>query len=199
MTEPVGLRERKKRRTRRALMEAAYRLFDERGYEETTVGAIAEAADVSPATFYLHFPTKEDVLFVDGPHYLDIAVDAIADRRPDDQPSDTLVRALRRGLEAGRGDVRDITGELEEIRLRLITSTPALQARTLHRVFSGQQHLAAALQRAYPDRVDDLDAAALVGAVTGAILAAVHVAVSSGRPLEPAVERVFDLAGRLGA
>ena len=53
--------------TRRALQQAALALFAERGYEETTVADIAARAEVGVRTFFVHFPTKEDVLF-DGSH-----------------------------------------------------------------------------------------------------------------------------------
>jgi AcrR family transcriptional regulator len=59
----LDLRSRRKLRTRRALQQAAVQLFAEQGYEDTTVADIAARAEVSIRTFFLHFPTKEDVLF----------------------------------------------------------------------------------------------------------------------------------------
>ena len=57
-----GLRERKKQRTRATLVDVAARLCAERGYENTTVDQISEAADVSPRTFSRYFPSKEAVI-----------------------------------------------------------------------------------------------------------------------------------------
>ncbi|SDH70659.1 TetR family transcriptional regulator [Nonomuraea jiangxiensis] len=60
-----GLRERKKARTRETILREAFRLFRERGYHATTIEQIAEAAEVSPATFFRYFPTKEDLVTLD--------------------------------------------------------------------------------------------------------------------------------------
>ena len=74
MPDELGRRERKKELTRQALVDAAVRLFTERGYDQTGVADIAEAADVSKRTFFLHFPTKEDVLLGDAGTRADLAV-----------------------------------------------------------------------------------------------------------------------------
>ena len=64
--EPVlGLRERKKARTKAAIQEHALRLYREQGYAETTVEQIAAAAEVSPSTFFRYFPAKEDTVLTD--------------------------------------------------------------------------------------------------------------------------------------
>ncbi|OKL54158.1 hypothetical protein BSZ39_05730 [Bowdeniella nasicola] len=62
MTACEGRREENKRRTRAALHEAAIRLVAERGLDEVTTAQIAEAAEVSPRTFFNYFPTKDDAL-----------------------------------------------------------------------------------------------------------------------------------------
>lgn len=61
----TGLRERKKHRTRETIVTVALELFAERGYPGTTVNDIAEAAEVSKATVFAYFPSKEEIVFAD--------------------------------------------------------------------------------------------------------------------------------------
>src|SRR3984885_5093503 len=55
----LPLRDRKKLRTRRALADAALRLFAEQGFDATTIDDLADEAEVSKSTFFRFFPAKE--------------------------------------------------------------------------------------------------------------------------------------------
>src|ERR1700741_5306881 len=89
--QPLGLRERKKIKTRQAIRREAFRLIEENGYAATTVEQIADAADVSPSTFFRYFPSKESLLLADD---LDPLVMAAFDAQPPElSPSQAIRRA----------------------------------------------------------------------------------------------------------
>src|SRR6187402_2702238 len=92
---PTGLRERKKLRTRKAIADAAKRLFEQRGFDHVTVAEVAEAADISAKTLFTYFASKEDLLFDDEDELRDMIVAAIRDR----PPGDSVVDPLRRQIE----------------------------------------------------------------------------------------------------
>ncbi len=76
-SQPVSLRERKKRLAQATIEEAALRLFQQKGYEQTSIQDIADAVMMSSRTFFRYFATKEEVLFGpmraimnDGIHFL---------------------------------------------------------------------------------------------------------------------------------
>ena len=92
-----GLRERKKIRTRETIRREAFRLIEEHGYAATTVEQIAEAAEVSPSTFFRYFPTKESVLLADDMDPL--ILDALEEQPADLSPS----QAVRRAYQADHG------------------------------------------------------------------------------------------------
>jgi len=92
---PEGLRERKKQRTREQIIDAAMRLFAERGYHATTIADIATAADVAPRTFFSYFPSKEAVVF----HDVDRDLEALARALRERLPGETAFDALRRWID----------------------------------------------------------------------------------------------------
>jgi AcrR family transcriptional regulator len=71
MSREASLRERKKRRAREAIVDAAYALFAERGFAEVTVAEIAERAEVGRTTFFRYFGDKQEVLFAEEQHLID--------------------------------------------------------------------------------------------------------------------------------
>jgi AcrR family transcriptional regulator len=91
VTERPGLRERKKQQTRDKIANVALDLFAERGYEQTTLAEIADAADVSARTIFAYFQTKEDILFCDEPAFI-VALEQTLMSRPE---GTTTVDALR--------------------------------------------------------------------------------------------------------
>ncbi|MEV5894944.1 TetR/AcrR family transcriptional regulator [Nonomuraea fuscirosea] len=178
MVEKLGLRERKKQRTRQALIEAAVRLFEDKGYDHVTVAEIADAAEVSPRTFFLHFQAKEDVLLANADLRVDLALQTIAERRADERLPELLVRAMDQMIINAWDS--DLSSGLAALRMRLAASVPALQARLLQRYLTAQAELAQALQRVFPDRLDAITASALVGAMVGAVSASALTALQRG-------------------
>ncbi len=89
----IGLRERKKLKTRAAIQKEAMRLFLKKGFEATTIEEIAEAVEISPSTFFNYFPSKEDVVLQDD---LDpLLYVAFASQPPDVNPLAALRNAMR--------------------------------------------------------------------------------------------------------
>jgi AcrR family transcriptional regulator len=118
-----GLRERKKQATRIAIRDAAMALFEQQGFAHTTFDRIAEAADVSRATVFSYFPTKEEIVFGDAAAAVDALAATLA-ARPADQSTIATVRAWLGGL----------TGWIEPellLQLRLAREVPSIGARRL--------------------------------------------------------------------
>ena len=87
----AGLRERKKQRTKRAVMDIAMRLFAEKGFDATTVEEICAQAEISPSTFFRYFPTKEAAAFPDEDERIAVVERALRER-PGDEPLHATIR-----------------------------------------------------------------------------------------------------------
>jgi len=182
MADEMGLRERKRQRTRQALISAAMRLFQEKGYEQTTVAEIAAAAEVSTKTFFNHFASKDEVLFPHLAARIEDAVAIIEQRTPAENMSDVLMRAMEYMLADAVRD--ELDGGLASVRLPMIISVPSVQAATLHRYFQAEAQLAEALHHAYPDILDAPAAGAVIGSLMGAALAAALICLQRGDTTE---------------
>ena len=128
MSQELGLRERKKQRTRELIAGTARRLFIERGFEEVPVAEIARAAEVSEATVFNYFPTKEDLLYSRLEAFEEELLSAVRER----QPGDSVLAAFGRFLSVPRGllasEDPDVVEELAAI-VRVIADSPSLLAR----------------------------------------------------------------------
>jgi AcrR family transcriptional regulator len=168
VNQPVSLRDRKRARTRAALLDAAADLFERKGFEHTTVAEIAAAAEIGTRTFFGHFASKEDLLFPDGESRVRAAVGAIENRGPADGPVDVLLRAVRHITETDA----DMVSRMATVRTRLFATEPAVRGRALQVQFAAQREIAASLHAAFPGELDEVTAAALTGALVGAISSA---------------------------
>ncbi|MER5624219.1 TetR/AcrR family transcriptional regulator [Streptosporangium sp. NPDC002544] len=190
-------RERKKRLTRQRIVMAAIRLFEEQGYEQTTVAQIAAAADVDPKTFSNYFRGKDEVLWVDTERDFDVLFRAIAERRPDESPGEVLARMIQeyrahRWPKVPRREPEELSAAA-----RLALTTPALQAKGLYLLLELQRRIAGELLKAFPDDLDPITAAAMTGSLIGAIQQAGLASVQLGRSQEElweATRRGLDIA-----
>ncbi|GAA4196685.1 hypothetical protein GCM10022252_44430 [Streptosporangium oxazolinicum] len=178
MSETPGLRERKKLRTRHALITAAFELFMEKGYEQTTVSEIATAADVSTRTFFSYFASKEDVIFHNSRDGIEHVLRVIAEPRPGDRAIDLLTRAVTSGFSMFALD-EQLQREIGPAN-HLVMTVPSLRARGLLLLFESQRELAEALHRAFPEELSLVEASAVVGAVVGGGKLAAFVSMSNG-------------------
>ncbi|MFI1655461.1 TetR family transcriptional regulator [Streptomyces sp. NPDC020472] len=133
MTVP-GLRERKKQRTRDALIRVALELFTEHGYERTTVDEIVDAVEVSQRTFFRYFSSKEEVAFAVQRMVEERFVHALGQRPPAEAPLDAMRNAVLCAWDTiGEAIAEVVPVELHLRTYRMIESTPALLAAHLRR------------------------------------------------------------------
>ena len=175
MSQPPGLRERKKQQTRQLIADSARRLFAERSFEEVTVAEVARAADVAEATVFNYFPSKEDLFYSGLEAFEEALLSAIRERQPGESVLAAFARFVLepRGLLAAKDD--DAVEHLAEI-TRVITESPALLARE-RRIFDGYtDSLAAVIAEETKARADGIEPWVAANALMGVHRALVHYA-----------------------
>ena len=128
-TDRLGLRERKKLATRRNILDAAWALFAERGFDHVTVVEIADAVDLSAKTVFAYFPSKEDLIFDGEVEVFDAVLSAVRDREPGSTPLEAMTSVLRElAREMAEEPGSALVEKLDQL-LRAVASSATLQSR----------------------------------------------------------------------
>ncbi|MFD5091024.1 TetR/AcrR family transcriptional regulator [Amycolatopsis thailandensis] len=181
----MSLRDRKRARTRQALIDAATELFERKGYDETTIADITATAEIGARTFFSYFASKEELLFPDAAERVQAAVDAIATRDPAEGPAEVLLRALSQVTATSD----EMVSPLAALRLRMIQTVPAVRGRALQEQLRAQREIAKHLAAAFPGQLDPVGAAALTGAFVGAVTGALQALLDNADGTDPAALR----------
>jgi len=156
---PAGLRERKKQQTRETIARVALELFAERGYDQTTLPEIAEAADVSTRTIFAYYQSKEDILFCDDPAFYEQLTQALEDR----PEGATTVDALREFLATG--------GSMHEsmaLRKRIVAGSESLRLAERARFARAEQLIEESIARDLGAGPGDIRPALVAASMTAA-------------------------------
>lgn len=152
-TDPTGLRARKKAKTRLAIAEIATRLFIERGFDHVTVAEVAAAAEVSLATIFNYFETKEDLFFDREAELTAATCRVVSERRAGEAIIPAFHRAFRDAIDTV------LPGLIERDVARFVATieaSPALRARARRGLENAETELAATIAADLHAKPDDL-------------------------------------------
>jgi AcrR family transcriptional regulator len=163
-SQKIGLRERKKMKTRAAIQQHALRLFRERGYQATTIEQIAEAAEISPSTFFRYFPTKEALVLEDD--YDSLIIEIFQAQPAELNP----IQALRNAAKLGFSMIpKEEIIALRE-RMELAFSVPELRAASLNQMMETMRMITELVAVRVGREKDDFQVLTMAGSVIGAIM-----------------------------
>ena len=162
MAAELGLRERKKRRTRQLIFDAANRLFAERGFDSVTVTEIARAAEVSEVTVFNYFPTKEDLFYGGMQFFEEQLIEAVRSRARGESALSAFRKRLLEG--ASRLTSRDSIAAIKK-GARAIATSPGLVARERAIVDRYTRQLAMVLAEETGAAADDVEVLGTAGAL----------------------------------
>jgi AcrR family transcriptional regulator len=183
----MGHRERKKEQTRRAISDAAMRLFAERGFAATTISDIAVAADIAPRTFFAYFPSKEDVVFADFDEY----TSSLQERLDARGPGETTFDALRAWI----GDLIDTEDPAEDerdsIRRQLTCENDGLVAHERHLMSRFEAIIGASVAEDLGAAPDDLGPRLVAAAAIAALKSLEAPEAKDGADAHAVVDEAF--------
>jgi AcrR family transcriptional regulator len=165
-TDTLGLRERKKLKTRQAIADTAMRLFLERGFDNVSISEIARATDVSDKTVFNYFPTKEDLFYSRFETFEAALLEAIRER----PRGESYVAAFRSFLQGQRGLLAkqdaDAQQQLRALTRTIVSSRPLLVRE--EQILAGYtRSLAALIAEETGAREDDVEARVVATALIG--------------------------------
>ncbi|MEU6255603.1 TetR family transcriptional regulator [Streptomyces sp. NPDC047043] len=146
----LGLRERKKIKTREAIRSATYALIKEQGYDATTIEQIAERAEVSPSTVFRYFPTKEDIVLTD--EYDPLMVEELRARPAGEPWMDSLRHIMQKAIELTAAE----DPEMIKMRAHLGVQVPAVRSRMFESMSETGRMLCGAIADHFGLAPDDL-------------------------------------------
>ncbi|WP_432134723.1 MULTISPECIES: TetR/AcrR family transcriptional regulator [unclassified Streptomyces] len=185
----LGLRERKKIKTREAIRTAMYALVKEQGYEATTIDQIAERAEVSPSTVFRYFPTKEDIVLTD--EYDPVLMEMLRDRPADEPWADSIrhvmLAAARVGVEEDR--------EVARLRTHLLVHVPAVRSRMMETMSVTGRMLSTAISERTGLAPDSLEVRVHAMALMGGLMETSMYWAEHGHEgdLAPLLDRALDV------
>jgi AcrR family transcriptional regulator len=192
----ASLRERKKLATRRSLRRHALDLVAQRGFMHVTVEDIAEAADVSPRTFFNYFPSKEAALFGADPERVAALREEVLHQAPGEPALDALRQVLAAEARKVTSELGDLGGEPQEMlrRMKVVRADPHLRAAQSAHMANIESALAEALaERLGKDPARD-PYPALLASIAGAVIRATTVfwaSTGGAEPLDQLTDRAF--------
>jgi AcrR family transcriptional regulator len=173
-----SLRERKKARTRESIIDAALELFEEKGYEATTVEDIAAAAEVSPRTFFRYFDSKLDLIMArsDTKHTM---LGPLLLARP---PEEGLLGAMREVLRC------ELDTQLEDPRVKrefqVMLTTPSLRHMAREHFYEEEAEMVGAIAARLGVPSDALVAHVVTGMITSALWATINRWLAEGADID---------------
>jgi len=160
----LGLRERKKMKTRIAIRDATYRLIQEQGYDATTIEQIAEAAEVSPSTVFRYFPTKEDIVLTD--EYDPLLLEELCDRPADEPWLESVRYVMRKAITVGNTEEPQVT----RLRTKLMAEVPAVRSRMMETMSVTGRMLCGAIAERTGRDPDSLEVRVFTMALIGGLM-----------------------------